>query len=175
MCSVFSMRRKVKAKPFGGSLLLAAAVCALAACPARPERAASMHDPVKEPIAAGREIFLQKCATCHGPAGEGIGKAIPPLAGAPWVTGSPMPLTALVLDGLKGEQTINGQRYSGIMPAWRGVLTDPEIAAVLTYIRQDWGNQAPPVSIDFVHQINQRYEARRSFWTAPELNAIPKE
>ncbi len=89
--------------------------------------------------------------------------------------GSPNRLTALVLDGLKGEQTINGQQYGGIMPAWRGVLTDPEVAAVLTYIRQAWGNKAPPVSIDLVHQINRHYESRRSFWTPAELKAIPAE
>ncbi len=146
---------------------------ALAACRARSDLPGAID--LDHPVTAGRQIFLEKCASCHGPEGNGLARKIPALAGAPWVNGPPERVAALVLDGLTGRQQINGAEYNGVMPAWRGVLTDPEIAAVLTYVRQAWGNHAPPVSPGLVHDINQRYQARRGFWTAPELKALPND
>jgi mono/diheme cytochrome c family protein len=149
------------------------AFLALPACRVRNEDSAGSN--LDHPVAAGRRIFLQKCAFCHGSEGNGFGKKIPPLAGAPWVQGPPSRLTALVLDGLTGKQTIGGMEYAGVMPAWRGVLTDPEIAAVLTYIRQAWGNKSPAISIGLVREIDQRYQARRGFWAPAELKALSPE
>ncbi len=152
--------------------VLGCAACFLiAGCPARPTRFEASAD-LADPIATGRRIYLEKCAVCHGETGEGVSGRFPPLAGVPWVNGDPQRLAALTLDGLTGKRKIAGTEYNGVMPAWRGVLTAPEIAAVLTYLRQTWSNHAPAISTGFVHQISDRYASRRSFWTPAELEAV---
>jgi len=78
--------------------------------------------------------------------GQGIPGAFPPLAGNPLVTGNPVAAIAIVKNGLDGRIVVNGQAYSGIMPRWNGLLTDEQIAAVITYIRSSWKNRAPGVS-----------------------------
>ncbi|MGH8163697.1 MAG: c-type cytochrome [Rhodanobacteraceae bacterium] len=124
---------------------------------------------------AGRRIYRAKCAACHGQKGRGVGDKFPPLAGVAWVQGSPMRLAALTLDGLTGKRKIAGTDYRGVMPAWRGVLTAPEIAAVLTYIRRAWGNRASPISTELVHKVSDRFQKRGRFWTGEELQALPGE
>lgn len=98
----------------------------------------------------GKTIFAAKCASCHQVNGRGAGP-FPPLAGNPDVmaddTGN---LIATVLNGKSGPITINGKQYGGAMPAWKGQLTNAEIASVLTYVRSAWSNNAAAVSTDQV-------------------------
>jgi mono/diheme cytochrome c family protein len=61
------------------------------------------------------------------------------------VTGDEKILTNILLHGINGEIEVNGKLYKGVMPAW-GMLTDDEIAGVISYIRSDWGNASPPVT-----------------------------
>ena len=93
----------------------------------------------------GKQLFGAKCAACHQASGLGVAGVFPPLAGAEWVVGSEKVLISILLHGLQGEIVVKGSTYKGVMPAF-GTLADDEIAAVLTYIRSDWGNQASPVS-----------------------------
>lgn len=94
----------------------------------------------------GHAIFTARCATCHQATGLGAGP-FPPLAGNPDVTSPDTGgIIATVLNGKTGPITINGKQYSGAMPAWKGTLSNAEIAAVLTYVRSAWVNKAPPVS-----------------------------
>jgi cbb3-type cytochrome c oxidase subunit III len=98
----------------------------------------------------GRAIFLQNCAACHQPDGQG-GGPFPPLAGNPDVnTVDSGGIIRTVLNGRTGPLTVNGAQYGGNMPSWRGQLSDAEIAAVLTYVRSAWQNSAPAVSADQV-------------------------
>jgi cbb3-type cytochrome c oxidase subunit III len=98
----------------------------------------------------GRAVFLQNCAACHRPNGEG-GGPYPPLAGNADVNAADSgPLIRTVLNGRTGPLTVNGAQYGGNMPSWRGQLSDAEIAAVLTYVRSAWHNSAPAVSPDQV-------------------------
>jgi mono/diheme cytochrome c family protein len=122
----------------------------------------------------GQRIYLEKCAACHGRNGNGLEGKFPPLSGVPWVNGSPTRLAALTLDGLTGKRKVDGLEYDGVMPAWRGVLTAPEIAAVLTYLRQTWRNHASAVSTDLVHRVSDRFQERRRFWTSDELQALTR-
>jgi mono/diheme cytochrome c family protein len=69
------------------------------------------------------------------------------------VTGNPTAVIAIVKNGLDGRIVVNGQAYSGIMPHWGGVLSDEQIAAVITYIRGSWHNQASGVSVAAVHAV----------------------
>lgn len=93
----------------------------------------------------GKQIFGAKCAACHQATGMGVAGVFPPLAGAEWVVGSEKVLVSLLLHGVQGELVVKGNTYKGVMPAF-GTLADAEIAAVLTYIRSDWGNQAPAIT-----------------------------
>jgi mono/diheme cytochrome c family protein len=93
----------------------------------------------------GKQLFGAKCAACHQASGMGVAGVFPPLAGAEWVVGDEKVLASILLHGVQGELVVKGNTYKGVMPAF-GTLADEEIAAVLTYIRSDWGNQAPPIT-----------------------------
>ena len=101
---------------------------------------------VRAAAADGKAIYDGKCASCHQATGQGIPTTFPPLAGNKDVTGDPAKVIAAVAKGVNGAITVNGKAYSGAMPAWRGQLTDADIAAVVTYIRSSWGNKASAVT-----------------------------
>lgn len=109
----------------------------------------------KNPASAsdGAVVYIANCSSCHQTNGQGIPGAFPPLAGNPTVTGNPVAVIAIVKGGLEGRLVVNGQAYSGIMPRWRGVLTDEQIASVITYVRSSWKNSAPGVSLADVQAI----------------------
>ncbi len=94
----------------------------------------------------GSAIYSQKCASCHQATGMGLPGAFPPLAKNPYVTGDPTKVIGTLLHGLNGAIKVNGQSYQGAMPAWKGQLSNAEIAAVATYIRSSWGNKASAVT-----------------------------
>jgi cbb3-type cytochrome c oxidase subunit III len=98
----------------------------------------------------GKATFAAKCSACHQVNGQGNGP-YPPLAGNPDVNGTDTAnLIATVLNGRSGPITILGHEYSGAMPAWRGQLSNAEIAAVLTYVRSAWSNKGALVTEDQV-------------------------
>lgn len=98
----------------------------------------------------GKTIFQLNCAACHQASGKG-GGPFPPLAGNPDVNRADSAnLIETVLNGRTGPITVNAKEYGGNMPSWRGRLSAAEIAAVLTYVRSAWGNDAPAVSEDQV-------------------------
>ncbi|MDQ2680270.1 MAG: cytochrome b N-terminal domain-containing protein [Candidatus Eremiobacteraeota bacterium] len=88
----------------------------------------------------GAKVFAQNCASCHGATGSGQSGAIPPLANNTFVTGDPHKVIDVVLNGLHGNVSVNGQNYNGMMPAWKGSLSNSDIASVVTYIRGSLGN-----------------------------------
>jgi hypothetical protein len=75
----------------------------------------------------------------------------------------------IVLNGLTGPVEVAGETYSGMMPPWGGVLKDPEIAAVLTYVRSTWGNKGAPITASKVAAIRAATASRTTPWTAAEL------
>jgi len=95
--------------------------------------------------AAGAAVYAQ-CAGCHGAAGAGVPGAFPPLAGNPVVSGDPKVVSHILLYGLNGKINVAGKDYNGMMPAWKGTLTNKQIADVLTYIRSSWGNTGAPIT-----------------------------
>jgi cbb3-type cytochrome c oxidase subunit III len=98
----------------------------------------------------GKAIYAAKCAACHQANGSGLGP-FPPLAGNPDVIKTDSSaIIATVLNGRTGPISVNGKQYGGNMPAWRGQLSNADIAAVLTYVRSAWSNKAPAVSEDQV-------------------------
>jgi cbb3-type cytochrome c oxidase subunit III len=94
----------------------------------------------------GKAIFMTNCAGCHQATGLG-GGPFPPLAGNVDVSGADTAtLIATVLNGRSGPMQAGGRTYGGAMPAWKGQLSNAEIAAVLSYIRSAWGNNAAIVT-----------------------------
>ena len=93
----------------------------------------------------GGQIFAAKCVACHQATGLGLAGVFPPLAGSEWVLGNDKVLVQIPLHGVSGSLKVKGAAYSGAMPVFN-TLSDAEIAAVLTYVRSQWGNAAPSVS-----------------------------
>jgi cbb3-type cytochrome c oxidase subunit III len=93
---------------------------------------------------SGAELFAVKCSTCHQTAGQGT-DMYPPLAGNPVVTAAD-PSAMIAVNGRAGPITVNAKTFNGQMPTWKGQLTNASIAAIATYIRSAWGNNASPVT-----------------------------
>ena len=113
-------------------------------------------------------LYATACASCHQSAGEGRFPVFPPLAGSPWVNGDPDRLIALTLHGLSGPLDVNAVGYSGLMPGFAH-LSDRELAEVLSYARNSWGNKASRLTEADVSAVRMRTGDRRTPWTAAEL------
>ena len=96
--------------------------------------------------AAGATVYTANCAGCHGATGMGQPGVFPPLANNPVVTGDAVKVIGILDHGLQGKISVQGKDYQGMMPAWKGNLTDQQIADVITYIRSAWGNKAGAVT-----------------------------
>lgn len=107
----------------------------------------------------GKQIYAGNCAACHQATGLGLAGVFPPLADSEWVLESPVTLTHILLHGIQGKITVKGVSYQGVMPAWNH-LSDAEIAAVMSYIRSDWGNKATPITADDVKKQRELTKAR---------------
>ncbi|MFT6180543.1 MAG: mono/diheme cytochrome c family protein [Akkermansiaceae bacterium] len=116
----------------------------------------------------GKAIYTNVCAACHQANGQGLPGVFPPLAGSDWVAGDDKVLSALVLHGLMGPITVNGTPYTGAMPPWKAALKDEEIAAVLTFVRSEWGNRAGVVKTETVSTIRNDH-GERAPWTEADL------
>jgi mono/diheme cytochrome c family protein len=137
-----------------------ALVCALTACSRAdssrtPEsRAAELNNPASS--SDGARIYVANCSSCHQLDGRGLPGAFPALAADSVVTGDPRAVIAIVKFGLRAGIRANSGGYNGEMPAWRGLLSDGDIAAVVTYIRFAWHNRSTPVSLGQVEAVSGR-------------------
>ncbi len=111
-------------------------------------------------VAGGEKIFSVYCATCHQKDGKGASGRFPPLTGTDWVTGDKKRLIGIVLNGMQGSIVVNGETYINAMPQ-HGFLSDDEIANVLTYIRQNFGNRASEVKPDEVRRFRKETEGAK--------------
>jgi mono/diheme cytochrome c family protein len=129
----------------------------------------------KAPPADGAAIFAQSCAACHQADGRGVPGAFPPLAGSPWVTGDEKTAVRIVLLGIQGPIDVKGATFNGMMPPWRDSLDDAQIAAVLSHVRSQFGNQAPAIRAETVAALRATYKGRPGPWTGgSELHAEAK-
>ena len=129
-----------------------------------------------DPMVIGKRVFTQNCAVCHQATGLGVAGQFPPLAGSEFVLSQDWHgdnhIVKIVLNGFQGPVTVKGQQYNNVMAPWGKVLKDEQIAAVLTYVRNEWGNKAPPITKDFVAKIRDQTKDRTEAWTLKELQAI---
>ncbi|MFA5057201.1 MAG: cytochrome c [Opitutaceae bacterium] len=127
----------------------------------------------QDPRVLGKRIFLGNCAACHQPTGLGIPGVYPPLAGSEWAQGTETRIIRIVLNGLSGPITVKGGQFNNAMTPFGPLLKDEQIAAVLTYVRSEWGNNAPPVSPDRVREIRTAVADRTGPWAPDELLKLP--
>jgi glucose/arabinose dehydrogenase len=109
---------------------------------------------VSKELEVGAKLYTQHCLTCHGPDGKGSPDLIPPLSQTDWVTGDKGRLIRIMLSGLSGEIEVNGNTYNQEMPAYDH-LSDEEIADILTFIRNEFGNQSVAVIPGEVYEERQ--------------------
>jgi len=101
----------------------------------------------------GKQIFLQNCASCHMADGKGLENVFPPLANSDFLMKDKNRSINIVKKGLNGPITVNGKQYNGLMPPVN--ISDPQISAVLTYVRNSWGNNGGNVTVEEVKKATE--------------------
>jgi len=104
-----------------------------------------LTDNLQKDLSQSERLYNTFCSPCHQQDGKGAPGRFPPLATSGWVLGDIEPLIDIVLNGMTGTIEVNGESYNGLMPAY-DFLSDEELALILTYIRQQFGNQASRIS-----------------------------
>lgn len=99
---------------------------------------------LKESIIRGKEVYTNSCQSCHMEDGNGVEDFNPPLAKADYLKKPTKMLISVMLEGQSGEVVVNGKKYNGVMPAM-DYLTDIQIADVINYTKNSWGNKIPGV------------------------------
>jgi mono/diheme cytochrome c family protein len=125
-------------------------------------------------IKQGEKAFGMYCAPCHQATGLGVPNQFPPLAGSEWVLAPKHDrIIRIVLNGFQGPVEVKGAQYNNAMPPWKDSLKDEDIANILSYVRQAWGNKADIVKPEEVKAIREATAQRAEPWTSPELQQIP--
>lgn len=109
---------------------------------------------VAERVKMGNQIYSQTCVACHQSNGEGLANAFPPLAKSDFLNADVNRAIGIVLNGLSGEITVNGNKYNSVMTAQN--ITDEEIANVLTYIYNNWDNNKTEVTPAMVKTVRNK-------------------
>lgn len=109
---------------------------------------------VPEQIKFGKEIFSRTCLACHQADGQGVPNAFPPLAKSDYLNADSNRAINAVLHGLSGEVTVNGKKYNNVMTSQN--LTDEEIANVMTYVYNSWGNNKTVISPEKVKELRAK-------------------
>lgn len=134
-------------------LLAASFALALSACakeePAAPapsegktvatDAAQVVNRTIEEQMARGKTLYSAHCAACHQASGQGLAGAFPPLAESDYLGGGAAAAIDVVINGLKGPITVNGVEYNAVMPNL-SYLSDTEVADIVTYVMNSWGN-----------------------------------
>ena len=127
----------------------------------------------------GVAIYQSTCQPCHGKDGNGVRALGPPLNGSNWVVGDKNKLIPILLYGLTGPIKIRDKVYkapeiNGDMPAigQNKEFTDEDISQILNYIRNAWGNKAPPVIPSEVTSTRNKFKGRQNPFTMEELNKL---
>jgi nitrite reductase (NO-forming) len=109
---------------------------------------------LEQQVRAGESRFTGTCSVCHQANGQGLEGVFPPLAKSDFLMADKQRAIGIVVNGLNGKVTVNGKTYDSVMPPM-SQLTDDEIANILTYVRNSWGNKGDAVSAAEVAQIRK--------------------
>ncbi|HRG56908.1 MAG TPA: copper-containing nitrite reductase, partial [Lacunisphaera sp.] len=99
-------------------------------------------------IEKGKQVYMSLCFACHQADGKGLPPAFPPLAGSDYMLADRDRALRIVLKGITGPMVVNGQKYDSAMPPQEAVLTDQQVADVLTYVFNTWGNKGDAFTAD---------------------------
>lgn len=116
---------------------------------------ASKATSVAERVKFGKQIYMQTCFACHQGEGQGIAAAFPPLAKSDYLNADVDRAIKIVLQGKTGEITVNGAKYNSVMTAQ--TLTDEEVANVLTFVYDSWGNNKTEVTPNMVAKVKSSH------------------
>jgi mono/diheme cytochrome c family protein len=124
----------------------------------------------------GKGVY-SNCVACHQASGVGVPGQFPTLVNSEWVKGGEKRLLAIMLKGVTGPITVAGKpgTYSGNMVGWETSLSSKKIAAVVSYIRGEWGNGAPEVTEADVELAKKEFAAQKAQWTEAQLLQIPDD
>lgn len=134
-----------------------------------PESIARKYQPDPKVHARGAEVYRRTCIACHGVDGQGVPNVFPSLDGSDWLTGDPGLPIKIVLHGLAGPIKVGTKSFNSVMAPLGPSLSDKEIADVLTYVRQQWSNDASPIDPVNVSKIRQDHKTRTQMWSARDL------
>lgn len=135
--------------------------------------AESGEEAVKASTTRGRLVYLQKCVMCHQSAGQGTPGVFPPLAASDYLMADLQRSIRILCEGIGGVLTVNGKRYNNYMPPV--ALTDAQVADVLTFVRNSWGNQGEAVSEALVKNVRAktRYPTYEALLAANAYAPLP--
>lgn len=138
-----------------------------------PVAPAHLTEEEKKSFLAGHEVYFRDghCATCHQKDGKGLDPAFPPLHDSIFVHGSPERLIKLTLHGVMGPFELNGKKYDGQVPMtpFGGMLNDKEMASVLTYVRNTYGNMASAITPEQVAKVREATKGKVGFFQMQDL------
>lgn len=100
----------------------------------------------------GKRVYQKHCLTCHQKNGTGVSSMYPPIVNNPRVKGDKERLIKIILKGQSGRIEVHGRYYNGVMPPFRN-LSNKEVAAVLTYMRQNFENDTTAVTVKEVKAV----------------------
>jgi mono/diheme cytochrome c family protein len=130
-------------------------------------------------VKRGEIVYGNVCAACHQPNGAGNASQAPPLADSEWVLAEgPNRLIRIPAAGVSGPIKAAGKEFNGSMPALGapGLMTDEDLAAVLTYIRRAWGHKASPVTVEQVQKVRADIQKNHpDMYTVEELLQLPEQ
>ena len=150
--------------------------------------AANVHAPFSEPdevaslapsaeellVARGKQIYSKSCVACHQANGAGSRPDIPPLAGSEWVKGDPATIVAIAQKGLIGPISVAGQIFgAGTMTPAGETLSADELAAVISFVRTEWGNGGSTIGVDVVNEARKKVDesGQSGQWEVKTLKA----
>lgn len=121
----------------------------------KPASATQNKPALQASLERGKQVYLEQCLACHQADAGGVSGMNPPLIKTKWILGDKTTLVQVVLKGMTGEVEINGDTYHNVM-APHSDLTDQQIADVLTYVRNNFGNKATAITAAEVKAIRAK-------------------
>jgi mono/diheme cytochrome c family protein len=125
--------------------------------------------------AQGKKVYEAVCGICHGPDGKGKPAVAPPLAGSEWVVAKGINrLAHIPLTGVSGTLMVDGREWNLNMAAMGAALSDADLAAVLTYLRNAWGNKADAVTADDIKKVRDAIGGHPQPMNGEQLKTMPE-
>jgi len=141
--------------------------------PVSMESASAASSASERTVRSGATYYEKFCSGCHGSDGLALDGEAPPLAGSSWVSGSADRLIKIALHGLRGPIQVGDKTYDREMPGLGRRLSDRDMAALLSFVRNNWGASSAAITSAAVTRVRKASGNRNRYWTAEELRKAP--